>query len=219
MACLLGSLTVANAAMKVQDFTQNGSILGIDAVNNCKDFALVFDLDGISADYGTLDLKFVLTPGQEYEGEHAFYADLWYKDGAWLARYYFGVGSGTDNYGEEMSVTDSGTFVMQHTVEGNTGTITFSLLENNELTVLASASGTSYAKYYKDNDINFQDENTYWALRNFPPVTWSNATVWEGIVTAGDLAGSPDTPAVPEPTTATLSLLALAGLAARRRRR
>lgn len=215
MACLLGSLTVANAAMKVQDFTQNGSILGIDAVNNCEDFALVFDLDGISADDTTIDLKFVLTPGQEYDMEHAFYADLWYTNGAWLARYYFGIGSGPDNYGEKMSFTDSGTFVMQHTVEGNTGTITFSLLENNELTVLASASGISYAKYYKDNNIDFQ----YWRLLPYHPATLSNATVWEGIVTAGDIAGSPDTPAVPEPTTATLSLLALAGLAARRRRR
>lgn len=215
MACLLGSLTVANAAEKVQDFTQNGSILGIDAVNNCEDFALVFDLDGISADDGVIDLKFVLTPGQEYEMEDAFYADLWYTNGAWLARYYFGIGSGPNNYGEEMAFTDSGTFVMQHTVEGDTGTITFSLLENNELTVLASASGTSYAKYYEDNNIDFQNENPYWALRNYSG-TWSNATVWEGIVTASDLAGSP---AVPEPTTATLSLLALAGLVARRRRR
>lgn len=218
MACLLGSLTVANAAVKVQDFTQNGSILGIDAVKNCDDFALVFDLNGISADDGMIDLKFVLTPGQEYEMENAFYADLWYTDGAWLARYYFDIGNEPGNYGDKMSFTDSGTFVMQHTVEGDTGTITFSLLKNNELTVLASASGTSYAKYYEDKNIDFQNKNPYWALRNYSG-TWSNATVWEGIVTASDLAGSPDTPAVPEPTTATLSLLALAGLAARRRRR
>lgn len=52
-------------------------------------------------------------------------------------------------------------------------------------------------------------------------VSVSNLTVWEGEVTAEDLANpSPaPTPSVPEPTTATLSLLALAGLAARRRRR
>ena len=54
-------------------------------------------------------------------------------------------------------------------------------------------------------------------------VSVSNLTVWEGEVTAEDLANPTPapapTPSVPEPTTATLSLLALAGLAARRRRR
>lgn len=46
----------------------------------------------------------------------------------------------------------------------------------------------------------------------------SDITVWKGVVSASDLEAG-DTPAVPEPTTATLSLLALAGLAARRRRK
>ena len=44
----------------------------------------------------------------------------------------------------------------------------------------------------------------------------SEVELWRGIVTASDIA---TTPVIPEPTTATLSLLALAGLAARRRRK
>lgn len=49
----------------------------------------------------------------------------------------------------------------------------------------------------------------------------SELRIWKGVVTAQDIknAQSAPAPAVPEPTTATLSLLALAGLAARRRRK
>ncbi len=49
----------------------------------------------------------------------------------------------------------------------------------------------------------------------------SELRIWEGIVTATEMANPPAalSPVVPEPTTASLSLLALAGLAARRRRK
>ena len=49
----------------------------------------------------------------------------------------------------------------------------------------------------------------------------SELRTWEGIVTETEMANPPAAPSpnVPEPTTATLSLLALAGLAARRRRK
>ena len=54
---------------------------------------------------------------------------------------------------------------------------------------------------------------------SYSPV--SELRTWEGIVTETEMANPPAalSPNVPEPTTATLSLLALAGLAARRRRR
>ncbi len=57
------------------------------------------------------------------------------------------------------------------------------------------------------------------ATLTFTGVTASNIKTWTGVVTAEDLANPTPAPSVPEPTTATLSLLALAGLAARRRRR
>ena len=49
----------------------------------------------------------------------------------------------------------------------------------------------------------------------------SELRIWEGIVTETEMANPPAalSPVVPEPTTASLSLLALAGLAARRRRK
>lgn len=52
-------------------------------------------------------------------------------------------------------------------------------------------------------------------------VTLDNIAVWNRALSAAEVASLPLTvaPAVPEPTTATLSLLALAGLAARRRRK
>lgn len=54
---------------------------------------------------------------------------------------------------------------------------------------------------------------------SYSPV--SELRTWEGIVTETEMANPPAAPSpnVPEPTTATLSLLALAGLAARRRRK
>ncbi len=49
---------------------------------------------------------------------------------------------------------------------------------------------------------------------NALPATFSDVVIYEGVVVP-----TPATPAVPEPATATLSLLALTGLAARRRRK
>lgn len=54
---------------------------------------------------------------------------------------------------------------------------------------------------------------------NDSPLTGIGLTIWQGKVTAADMANPTPAPSIPEPTTATLSLLALAGLAARRRRR
>lgn len=53
---------------------------------------------------------------------------------------------------------------------------------------------------------------------NLPFGSADNIQTWTGTVSADDLANPTPAPSVPEPTTATLSLLALAGLAARRRR-
>lgn len=52
----------------------------------------------------------------------------------------------------------------------------------------------------------------------YTPLEGIDLTIWHGKVTAADMANPASAPTVPEPTTSTLSLLALAGLAARRRR-
>ena len=53
----------------------------------------------------------------------------------------------------------------------------------------------------------------------YTPLDGIDLTIWQGTVSASDMANPTPAPSVPEPTTATLSLLALAGLAARRRRK
>ena len=65
----------------------------------------------------------------------------------------------------------------------------------------STGSGKTGLQFLNGNDIN-QEGSTQYA----PNVTFVTTNV-------------PSTPAVPEPATATLSLLALAGLAARRRRK
>ena len=55
-----------------------------------------------------------------------------------------------------------------------------------------------------------------------PSDSIDNIYTWQGEVTANDImtaSKQEPSPSIPEPTTATLSLLALAGLAARRRRK
>ncbi len=54
---------------------------------------------------------------------------------------------------------------------------------------------------------------------SLPSGSADNIQTWTGTVSADDIANPTPAPSVPEPTTATLSLLALAGLAARRRRK
>lgn len=122
----------------------------------------------------------------------------------------------------------------------NLGSI--SNLEGKTLTLVFDATGTSNTlTAYVNGTVNadtvtftyaegvtastaltgFQFGAAFGGSRVSNSVTVDNIAVWNRALSAEEVASLPLTvaPAVPEPTTATLSLLALAGLAARRRRK
>lgn len=107
------------------------------------------------------------------------------------------------------------TFLFQYDADANTCTFSYyneydSPVNPHDLTTLISielADGTPFESEITSGSfkINVPQEGSV-----------SNIHTWTGKTTADDIAA---TKTVPEPATATLSLLALAGLAARRRRR
>lgn len=117
-------------------------------------------------------------------------------------------------------------------VAGSAGTFpggfTLSVPQTSGPFVLQVADGDATLSYCENGELNdimtvvtdcVIPEVINKATLTFDETTASNITTWTGVVTAEDLANPTPAPSVPEPTTATLSLLALAGLAARRRRR
>ena len=107
--------------------------------------------------------------------------------------------------------------MIQFNSEDNTVCFAY-LNEGNFLEVLATS--TLNATYTLPTTINVS-KMTY-SMDNVattPPV--EEVVTWQGEVSAEEVANPsvvPTVPSVPEPATATLSLLALCGLAARRRR-
>lgn len=113
----------------------------------------------------------------------------------------------------EISVPDPlvGTFVFQYDeIDDDRAIFSFSQLSSDgtKLDEIFSKDTSPISYVDSESEISFAGSTD----------NVSDITVWKGVVEASDLAAV-DTPAVPEPTTATLSLLALAGLAARRRRK
>lgn len=89
--------------------------------------------------------------------------------------------------------------------------------------IVASAMGTSLSNRYAQ-EVTLSDIEVAWGTdyRLMVGISSNGFGSWNSVATVDGIslkAGVIDTPAIPEPTTATLSLLALAGLAARRRRR
>ncbi len=111
-------------------------------------------------------------------------------------------------------------------LEGKQITLTFS---GNTLTAYVDgvANGDTVTFTYADGVTpstaltGFQFGAAFGGSRVSTSVTVDNIAVWNRALSAAEVASLPLTvaPPVPEPATATLSLLALAGLAARRRRK
>lgn len=197
----------------------------IEEVEKGDAFALIFDWNGIDKTTETffLDLKIMPNGMSDFQ---MFRTSLRYingdGDGVWAARNHCGPGVGTESKGLPMGCVTGGTFILQHTVDGDNSVFTYKLVTDTELITLASASAENYIDGLRkwgemEGSSNFFPASTN-TISTFAAVTGtiSNIEVWRGeIKSPEDLeAGA----AVPEPTTATLSLLALAGLCARRRR-
>ena len=150
--------------------------------------------------------------------------------------FYLGVGDGTIGQDLSFSYTEMGLVAF-----GDTLSFQYTMLnEVPELLIFqvndffgTSPSATLYA-YNEGGELSalltssirtpLPDEITIADLKIssiggvIPPAEEITLSIWQGEVTANDIQNPTPAPAVPEPTTATLSLLALAGLAARRRR-
>ena len=99
----------------------------------------------------------------------------------------------------------------------NGGTYTCTMVYDSAKAVLAIDWGTQ-SKTFSNVDFSSKVISMFTTdLTN--PSLGSGWGISGGTFTGEVIAPNPDAPVVPEPTTATLSLLALAGLAARRRRK
>ena len=116
---------------------------------------------------------------------------------------------------------------------GNLGTGLFSGFTGaSTITIVSDMTDTKTLSLYVDGEFTASHANwtastnqalmglqigaTFGGGRGFPEATISDITLWNKALSTSEIQGLM---VVPEPTTATLSLLALAGLAARRRRK
>lgn len=233
LVCLLVGLVTANTTMA--NVLTNGEVItdlnNLPKINN-RDFTLAFDLSsfyvpkdtGIAFKFSvqcpTDDGNFVQDESYEFHTVLVYNAN---EGKGWGARYYYGFGVPTEDC-EYPSIPpySEGTIVMHHEAsdDSNQATITYSILQKDATTGVASLNTLASAdgKYFGDSLKNLYHENSVWKVFSVAG-TISNVRMWDSIVSAETIT-SPSIPsdAVPEPTTATLSLLALAGLCARRRR-
>lgn len=103
----------------------------------------------------------------------------------------------------------SGTFVVQSIRNDSDISVTLNHFDGQNYTLVHSIT-TSYAFPSEIERVKFTVANG--------STTVSELRTWTGEVTVEEIKNPPPAGSVPEPATATLSLLALAGLAARRRR-
>ena len=121
--------------------------------------------------------------------------------------------------GSAMTMSAGGTVVYTWEVPQTSGPFVLQF-EGRVCTLLYSNDGSLATIMTAESNKDIPDVLDM-ATLTFTNVTASNVTTWTGVVSAADLENPipAPTPNVPEPATSTLSLLALAGLAARRRRK
>lgn len=109
--------------------------------------------------------------------------------------------------------TGMGTYIVTYDVTGD-GTASVSLYQNGVLAASCTCTVPSTGELALDT---FTIGGRPYSASNLTEFSFTNAQLYEGVLSSeqiADLSG-----VTPEPTTATLSLLALAGLCARRRRK
>lgn len=230
MACLLGGFVVpAFAAEVIQSYSDdsvtNGVSLPTDTFNRASSFAVTYNISELQLadllETGQSGSVFSFNFGTEM-GMPFMYRVYYSSPEAGVPENTWGLfqqgGECTNKTIAATTATEwvgTGTFVFQYEETNDGALITFSKLSDDGLGFDTLISGTMNT--YSEA-LGLSDPIAEIAMKIAYPEgegTLSDVQVWSGVVAPSDLAASPT---VPEPTTATLSLLALAGLAARRRR-
>lgn len=218
-------VSLAHAASVDSETNYQGSSI-THTPGDSADFAITFELSGIN------DISELATPGS---GPVLFTWDMTYSNGEALnvqAMYgqntYWSLYIKGDTIGSYFAMAanslsnPNGTYIFQF--EDETCEFTFGILDEFDTIqpIISSKDiiswGTTFEEAYTNN---YADATMEEGSITIDPVNAGEETVgtvmtWSGTPTASEIveASKP----VPEPATATLSLLALVGLAARRRR-
>lgn len=237
-ACIVGS--VANAASISNDdyqYTGSGSTLeltDIAAFSQDGDFALSFDLGRPLYESGKVDFLLQFGEGAGGSGVSlAFnidadarqYVDMatWQFGDAPYGVYTFSPNGSTIIAPFESQITASHLLIQVKNLFEANPLVSISVYDDNE-TLTEIASATIQPNRYGELPESINLMNIRVTTQTIPAIETEGIgiTTWKGEVTASDIQNPTylePSPSVPEPTSATLSLLALAGLAARRRRK
>lgn len=206
LVALVGMPLAYAADVTKDNFGDNlsGDII-LDDVSSSFDggtFAVSFEVETLLG----LNLNLQMGNGKEYPDGESFYVSIASGPG-----YLTMSAPGVDLVnGTLYPLPDySGTFVVQ-SIQNDAGiSVTLNHFDGQNYTQVHSIT-TSYAFPSEINEAKFTVAAG--------STTVSELRTWTGEVTVEDIKNPPPAGSVPEPATATLSLLALAGLAARRRR-
>ncbi len=211
---LIALAGVAAAADVTQDQMTNPDFAIVDATIDLNDvakstfeggtFAISFMLDSLIGVDLKLQMGDGISDGQGYPVALA-------SNSMYLSLTIPGINFSFDNV--LMSPPDlRGGFVIQCVTDDSGTVATLSHLNGTSLDkVFTISSSRPFPSTINTASLSLGPNNTS---------SVSDLRTWSGVVTAENMQNPPPaTPSVPEPTTATLSLLALAGLAARRRRK
>lgn len=218
-------LSVASAAyVGSTDYDTDGGTVTLKDANawaTSGSFAVSFELSQslkTLADSGQFDYSLTLGDG----ASKSFRVDFSVGKNEMLGWYLFAmtVTGGKDSlteFGDTVSIPDvSGPFVVQYNDDSRD--VSLSYIEDGELVTMGTvALNETYTlpTTIKVSEMSFAQNN----MGIEAPV--QEVVTWQGEVSAEEVANPsavPTVPSIPEPATATLSLLALCGLAARRRR-
>lgn len=207
LVALVGMSLVYAADVTKDNFGDNisGDIILDDVSSSFSGgtYAISFELDTLVG----LNLNLQMGNGKEYPYGESFHVSIASGPG-----YLTMSAPGVDLMsGTLYPLPDySGTFVVQ-SIQNDAGiSITLNHFDGQNYTLVHSI--TTSATYFP-SEINVAKFNVAAGS-----TTVSELRTWTGEVTVEEIKNPPSVAVVPEPTTATLSLLALAGLAARRRR-
>ena len=240
LSSLFLAVSVASAASISKDdyqYTGSGSNLELSDIASFSqegDFALFFDLGLPLSAAGKVDFKLQFGEGQggtgatiafSFDADARQYMDMaaWQMVDAPYGVYTFSGNSGTIIAPFEFEIAANKLLIQIKNLFEDNPLVSISVYDDNDtLAEIATADILPNKSGKLPESIN--EMKVALTSLTLPEIEDKgiSITTWQGEVSADDIKNPTylePTPSVPEPTTATLSLLALAGLAARRRRR